>query len=55
MLLCEAREQPAQLMHQAEFERHVGRENICGSITEAIARAKAIHTEQGKEQYAEAT
>jgi sulfate permease, SulP family len=24
MLLCGARQQPAQLMHQAEFERHVG-------------------------------
>jgi SulP family sulfate permease len=55
MLLCGAREQPAQLMHQAEFERHVGRENICGSITEAIARAEAIHAEQNTEQYAEAT
>jgi len=55
MLLCGAREQPAQLMHQAEFERHVGRENICGSITEAIARAEAIHAEQNTDQSAEAS
>src|SRR5215813_2807959 len=58
MLLCGAREQPARLMHQAEFERHVGRENICASITEAIARAAALHALQSsehKEQYAEAT
>ena len=55
MLLCGAREQPAQLMHQAEFERHVGRENICASITEAIARAEVIHEAKGKEEYAEAT
>src|SRR5215472_5682981 len=43
LLLCGAREQPSQLMKQAEFERHVGAENICGSITEAIARAAEVY------------
>jgi SulP family sulfate permease len=43
LLLCGAREQPSQLMKQAEFERHVGAENICGSITEAIARAGEVY------------
>lgn len=43
LLLCGAREQPAQLMKQAEFERHVGRANICPSITDAIARAAELH------------
>jgi sulfate permease, SulP family len=43
LLLCGAREQPAQLMMQAEFERHVGRENICASIGEALERAAEIH------------
>jgi sulfate permease, SulP family len=43
LLLCGAREQPAELMRQAEFERHVGLENICASITDALARANAIH------------
>jgi len=43
LLLCGAREQPAKLMQQAEFERHVGAENICPSITGAITRAAAIH------------
>jgi sulfate permease, SulP family len=42
MLLCGAREQPSQLMKQAEFERHVGAENICGSISEALQRAAAV-------------
>jgi SulP family sulfate permease len=42
LLLCGAREQPSQLMKQAEFERHVGAENICGSITEALQRAAEI-------------
>src|ERR1700747_1537689 len=44
LLLCGAREQPAQLMSQAEFERHVGAENICPSIAEALDRAaRAYH------------
>ena len=43
LLLCGAREQPLQLMKQAEFERHVGAENICPSITDAIARAAELH------------
>jgi SulP family sulfate permease len=46
LLLCGAREQPAQLMKQADFERHVGGENICSSITDAIARAAALHHNQ---------
>ena len=40
LILCGAREQPARLMHQAEFERHVGRENICASVKEALERAE---------------
>ena len=43
LLLCGAREQPSQLMKQAEFERHVGAENICGSITAALQRAAEVH------------
>jgi SulP family sulfate permease len=43
LLLCGAREQPAQLMKQAEFERHVGAENICPSITAALVRAADLH------------
>src|SRR5467141_3294400 len=43
LLLCGAREQPAQLMTQAEFERHVGAENICPSITEALDRAAEVY------------
>ena len=30
-------------MHQAEFERHVGAENICGSIADAIARGALLY------------
>jgi SulP family sulfate permease len=48
LILCGAREQPARLMHQAEFEQHVGTENICANITEALARAKALYEEIGE-------
>jgi SulP family sulfate permease len=46
LLLCGAREQPAQLMKQAEFERHVGTENICASIADALERAADLHDSQ---------
>jgi hypothetical protein len=42
LILCGAREQPAQLIHQAEFEEVVGRENICANVQEALARAEAV-------------
>jgi len=54
LLLCGAREQPSQLMKQAEFERHVGTENICGSISEALQRAAEVyrlhHTDKAPDQ-----
>jgi sulfate permease, SulP family len=43
LLLCGARPQPAQLMKQAEFERHVGAENICPSIHDALERAADVY------------
>ncbi len=42
LILCGAREQPAQLMHQAEFEEVVGRENICANVDEALRRAEEV-------------
>jgi SulP family sulfate permease len=45
LILCGAREQPAQLMRQSEFEQHVGPENICANVTEALARAGVIFPE----------
>jgi SulP family sulfate permease len=41
-ILCGAREQPARLMHQAQFEEHVGPGNISPSITVALERAKVL-------------
>ena len=45
LILCGAREQPAQLMHQAEFEEVVGRENICANVQEALSRAETVFQE----------
>jgi len=42
LILCGAREQPRLLMHQAEFEEHVGAGNICQSINDALARAQVL-------------
>jgi sulfate permease, SulP family len=43
LILCGAREQPARLIHKAEFEQHVGAENICSSVEEALARARSLY------------
>ena len=42
LILCGAREQPAQSIHQAEFEQVVGSENICANVQEALQRAEAV-------------
>jgi len=47
MLICGARAQPAALMQEAGFDRHVGAENICENITEALKRAEEIYKKQG--------
>jgi sulfate permease, SulP family len=46
MLLCGAREQPARLMKEAGFDRHVGAENICANITDALKRAASVQQSQ---------
>ena len=43
LIFCGAPEQPALLMRQGEFEEHVGPENICKSIADALDRARAIY------------
>jgi SulP family sulfate permease len=42
LILCGAREQPAQLIRQAEFEDVIGRENICENVQEALRRAEDV-------------
>jgi SulP family sulfate permease len=43
LILCGAREQPARLIHQAEFEEVVGAENICDNVQEALSRAEEVY------------
>lgn len=45
MLVCGARPQPQKLMREADFGRHVGAENICENIEEALKRAAEIYKE----------
>ncbi len=42
LILCGAREQPAKMIHQAEFEDVVGRQNICANVQEALRRAEEV-------------
>jgi SulP family sulfate permease len=43
LILCGAREQPARLMQQAEFEEVVGKENICDNVQQALGRAEEVY------------
>ena len=45
LILCGAREQPAKLMDQAEFDEHVGHANVCADLDQALVRARALHAE----------
>ena len=45
LILCGAREQPLLRMHEAEFHEHVGEENICQSVADALERAKTLYPE----------
>jgi sulfate permease, SulP family len=47
LILCGAPSQPAKLMHQAEFEKHVGRANICTDFHAALERAIVVHFNSG--------
>jgi SulP family sulfate permease len=42
LVLCGMRDQPAKLMTQASFHRHIGDENIKPSLAGAVERAKTI-------------
>ena len=47
LILCGAREQPSQLIHQAEFAEVIGEENICENVQEALRRAEEVY--EGRE------
>jgi sulfate permease, SulP family len=46
MIVCGARTQPAELMHDAEFQEHVGEKNICPNVQAALARARELYGEK---------
>ncbi len=43
LILCGAREQPSQLIHQAEFAEVIGEQNICDNVQEALRRAEEVY------------
>ncbi|MGH7742881.1 MAG: SulP family inorganic anion transporter, partial [Candidatus Eiseniibacteriota bacterium] len=45
LILAGPREQPAQLMAQAEFHDHIGHENICANVQDALERAGRVHAD----------
>jgi SulP family sulfate permease len=45
LILCGAPSQPAELMRQAEFEQHVGSQNLCANVGEALHRARTVFEE----------
>ncbi len=49
LILCGAREQPSLRMREAEFHEHVGEENICRSVADALERAKALYPEGARQ------
>jgi SulP family sulfate permease len=44
LLLCGARDQPAQLLQKAEFIDRIGRENVLPHVEAALERAREINT-----------
>ncbi len=47
LLLCGARDQPAQLLQKADFTEHIGRENVLPHIEAALQRAREINASFG--------
>jgi sulfate permease, SulP family len=43
LLVCGAREQPARMLKQAEFIRHLGKENILPHVEAALERAREVN------------
>jgi sulfate permease, SulP family len=42
LILCGVTEQPLLQMQEAEFHEHVGKENLCRSVADALERAKVL-------------
>ncbi|MGH9522929.1 MAG: SulP family inorganic anion transporter [Terriglobales bacterium] len=44
ILMCGAPEQPREFMERANFVQHIGENNLCANITEALDRARTVFT-----------
>jgi SulP family sulfate permease len=42
VILCGMRSQPRQFMSRAEFQRHIGADNICRNVQDALSRARQL-------------
>jgi SulP family sulfate permease len=49
LILCGALDQPRALMRRAEFEQHLGAENFCANVEEALERAAQLRTGEGQQ------
>src|ERR1700722_7577790 len=49
LILCGARERPADRLREADVHDYLGSENICGNVAEALDRAKLMCLEVSKE------
>ena len=49
LILCGARQQPAQFLQQGEFVEHVGADNIVAHVQAALTRAVEIQTAAGRD------
>src|ERR1700729_1381727 len=49
LILCGAREQPAKRMREAGFHGHLGPQNICFSVAEALDRARSMRPEPSEQ------
>ena len=47
LLLCGAPSQPMAAIEKAELHRHLGEENICDSVADALARAAEVQAAAG--------
>jgi sulfate permease, SulP family len=43
LIVCGAREQPRRMLQRAEVGEHIGRENLCEHIDQALARARQLY------------
>jgi MFS superfamily sulfate permease-like transporter len=48
LILCGAREQPAKRMREAGFHGHLGPQNVCLKVADALDRAKNIRPERSE-------